>query len=102
MTEAFPDAELICRLGGDEFFIIIQEHADILERRISRFLYYAANWDGEIIKTISISYGVANRAKFPGFSIQELEKAADEEMYKAKSNFYKQKSALAEALDGRR
>ena len=102
MMEAFPDAELICRLGGDEFFIIIKERAEILERRINRFISYASNWDGEVIKTISLSYGVANRSKYPGYSIPELEKAADEEMYRAKSNFYKNKSALSDALDGRK
>jgi diguanylate cyclase (GGDEF)-like protein len=102
MTEAFPDAELICRLGGDEFFIIIKEEQYILDRRMQRFTNYAANWNGKTIKSISVSYGIANRAKYPGLSITELQKAADTEMYQAKSNFYKNKSELSEALDGRR
>lgn len=102
MTEAFPDAELICRLGGDEFFIIIREEESILERRMQRFTHYAANWNGDKIKSISVSYGIANRLKYPGMSLTELQKAADTEMYQAKSNFYKNKSELSEALDGRR
>ncbi len=101
-TEAFPDAELICRLGGDEFFIIIKEEQYILDRRMQRFTNYAANWNGKTIKSISVSYGIANRAKYPGLSITELQKAADTEMYQAKSNFYKNKSEISEALDGRR
>lgn len=102
MTEAFPDAELICRMGGDEFFIIVKEHDDVLEKRMNRFLAYAENWNGKYIRSISMSYGIANNQKFPGFTITELQKAADEEMYKYKTEYYKHKHMLEEALEGRR
>ena len=69
---------------------------------MQRFTNYAANWNGDKIKSISVSYGIANRLKYPGMSLTELQKAADTEMYQAKSNFYKNKSELSEALDGRR
>lgn len=102
MTESFPDAELICRMGGDEFFIIVKEKADVLEKRMNRFLAYAENWSGKYVKMISVSYGIANQQKFPGFTIPELQKAADEEMYKYKNDYYQHKNMLEEALEGRR
>ena len=102
MTESFPDAELLCRMGGDEFFIIIKEKEIVLEKRLKRFLSYAENWNGKHIKSISMSYGIANHKKFPGFTIAELEKAADEEMYKFKTDYYKNKHELEEVLQGRR
>ena len=102
MTEAFPDAELLCRMGGDEFFIIVKEHEDVLEKRMNRFLSYAENWNGKYINSISMSYGIANNHKYPGFTIPELQKAADEEMYKFKAEYYKHKNMLEEALIGRR
>ncbi len=102
MTEAFPDAELLCRMGGDEFFIIVKERDDVLVKRMNRFLAYAENWNGKYIQSISMSYGVANKKKYPGFTVSELQKAADEEMYKYKSEYYKHKHMLEEALEGRR
>ena len=102
MTEAFPDAELLCRLGGDEFCIILQKKPAVLEKRMNRFLAYAENWNGSLIKSISMSYGIANRKKYPGFTVSELLKAADEEMYEYKTNYYKHKNMLEDALEGRR
>jgi len=91
ILESFPDAEVVCRLGGDEFFIIVKETAEVLEKRIKRFAAYASNWNGTVIKSISIAYGIANLTKFPNASIHDLEKYADEEMYKNKSVFYSKK-----------
>ena len=102
ISESFPDAELLCRMGGDEFFIIVREGAEVLERRMKRFLHYAEHWNGKFIHTISMSYGIANLSKFPGYSIKELEKAADEEMYKYKSAWYESRHVFDDALDGRR
>lgn len=102
ISEAFPDAELLCRMGGDEFFIVVKEKSDVLERRMERFLKYAEHWNGKFISTISMSYGIANLSKFPGYSIKELEKAADEEMYKYKSAYYESQHVLNDAIEGRR
>jgi PleD family two-component response regulator len=49
-----------------------------------------------------MSYGIANRKKYPGFTVSELLKAADEEMYEYKTNYYKHKNMLEDALEGRR
>ena len=89
-------------MGGDEFFIIVKERDDVLIKRMNRFLAYAENWNGKYIQSISMSYGVANKKKYPGFTVSELQKAADEEMYKYKSEYYKHKHMLEEALEGRR
>lgn len=38
---------------------------------------------------LSVSYGVVNRTEFPGASMVEIAKIADDRMYKNKSEFYK-------------
>lgn len=97
MKKFFPDEDILCRMGGDEFFIIIRESQDTLNKRILSFLNYAKNFEYNSIKTISISYGIANLEKYPNCTISELEKATDKEMYHYKAEYYKNS-----AMDRRR
>jgi len=88
----FCDADIICRIGGDEFFLIINEDQIVLENRIKKFLKIAENHKGVLIDGIYISYGISNAAKNPDASLEELIKIADKEMYLNKAEFYKNNS----------
>ncbi len=89
-----PNSAIACRVGGDEFAVILPETSIEDCRRLAEQLREGAKLlqlqvtDSERRYTISISIsmGVAVCFPKPGSNWQELFKAADSELYKAKSN----------------
>jgi diguanylate cyclase (GGDEF)-like protein len=83
-------SELIGRMGGDEFIIILpyidESEADWIAQRLCQSLREAPpiSLDGSEIVHPTISVGLAT--KQTGQSPQELLKAADRALYRAKSN----------------
>ena len=81
--------DIVCRLGGDEFFIICPltslegalHAAEVMRQNIAKLLVPAGTgtWQG------SISVGVAERTSEMQ-TFEDLIKAADESVYKAKKN----------------
>ena len=79
----------IFRTGGDEFvgmFCLTPEEYDVGERE---FYSHVGQWQGKLVKNMSISAGHACRVDYPDVNIDELAKIADENMYKSKSEYYK-------------
>lgn len=78
------------RTGGDEFQILIDtdESAEEIKARI---LEAADNWKGKNVDSLAMSIGYATARDNPGCRIEELEKKADEQMYRSKSRFYREK-----------
>lgn len=78
----------VYRTGGDEYVAIIMADEDEL-KDIERSLQNTfESWKGELVDEMYISYGYACAKDYPGLSILELAKVADEKMYQAKNAFY--------------
>lgn len=79
----------IFRTGGDEFvgmFCLTPEEYAVGERE---FYSHVVQWQGKLVKNMSISAGHACKVDYPDANIDELAKLADERMYKAKAEYYK-------------
>ncbi len=79
----------IYRTGGDEFvgiFYLTPDEYAIGERE---FFIHVNQWQGRLVKNMSIAAGHACKVDYPDANIDELAKLADERMYKAKAEYYK-------------
>jgi GGDEF domain-containing protein len=47
------------------------------------------NWHGDIVKTVSVSYGYVVSSELKGKSVLEIASLADKRMYEAKEKYYK-------------
>ena len=88
IRKAFPDAEAVCRIGGDEFAVITYAQPDAVRQQIEVLRDSASSFTGTYITEILLSLGWASAAEHPGFNIGQLEKAADTAMYADKDHFY--------------
>lgn len=78
----------VFRTGGDEFVAMIACTQTEL-RHIREDLQTTVDaWQGEAVKVLSISIGVAERREFPVLTMTQLAKVADDRMYKAKAAYY--------------
>ena len=87
--EAFPDAEAICRTGGDEFIIVTLAKPAQVRKDIDGLVKAAEGVHMEHIPSITLSIGVASHVDHPEMSFEELENAADAAMYISKEDFYR-------------
>ncbi len=89
MKKIFNPYGYIYRIGGDEFvtilFCSITQIADILKD----FDRAVENWKGELIDSISVSYGWISKHEEPGASTRQLGAIAEKRMYEAKSAYYR-------------
>lgn len=77
------------RIGGDEFVILLSAEREKVDQLISDVEKSAEEWSKVNNCTLSISCGAAGSSEYPGCSITELARAADERMYDAKNRYYK-------------
>ena len=89
IEKTFKDYGCVYRIGGDEFVVFAQMDRAQAEKLIPKLNERAAAWKGKEVKTISLSSGFAIASEFPGLSCEQLANEADEEMYKAKSDYYR-------------
>lgn len=95
LSTVFKKTDLIYRIGGDEFCIILIDTPEEAMRCLKELERVTANWKGRSINGISISYGVAtnqNQSDINSIIIQ-----ADQKMYEHKRNYY-----MNSAFDRRR
>ena len=86
LRKSFEGVETIYRLGGDEFSVITESTEADVKKRLAQLEKICADWKGNHVKEISISYGLASSEEFRDFDT--LKKAADQRMYEYKSNYY--------------
>jgi len=89
MKNVFSKHGKIYRNGGDEFIGLIYADGDLIRLLCEEFEEQLANWNGELIKTISVSYGYVLSDETEGMSIDEIAELADKRMYEAKEAYYK-------------
>lgn len=91
MKEAFGEYGRVYRTGGDEFIAMLNIEKDKLEQVKEHFQKITSEFEGEYIKSISVSCGYVVWCDYPEFSIIEIEKQADKNMYMAKQAHYASK-----------
>lgn len=86
LSECFWDANLIGRMGGDEFIVIlIEEHSLNCTKRIHELYSILEEWNRkEQAFTYSASYGYAYSYEVPSGSAKEVYMLADSRMYEMK------------------
>ena len=89
ISKAFEAYGKIFRTGGDEFIALLSIAPDELEDRKKHFAKLLEAWTGLTVKSLSVSLGSVTREEFPDKTIREMEKTADERMYRAKEAYYK-------------
>ena len=76
------------RIGGDEFWAIIESDDEEITNLIAEFDTTTSQWSGTHIKELSISYGVVAAKDYPKKNAEALIQITDEEMYRKKSEYY--------------
>lgn len=88
MKQCFEDYGKIYRVGGDEFVVILSGKAlppaDILEQ----FDRLVADWHGDLVAQMSISYGAVTGQEARNMSFHDIELLADRRMYASKNAYY--------------
>lgn len=91
MKQCFGHYGRIYRTGGDEFVAILHASEERLEEIKKDFDRILTLWQGHFVDHVSVAAGYVSRREFPDFSIPELAKLADDRMYLAKTEWYKNK-----------
>lgn len=86
LKKSFDGINTIYRLGGDEFTVIMEQSEAEAKKRLEQLEKICAEWKGQLINGISISYGAASTGEFS--DADSLLKAADQRMYAYKNNYY--------------
>ena len=79
----------IYRTGGDEFVAILYCNEEKIKDVLLDFDETIDNWSGEVIDSMSISYGWISTIEKPALSVRQLGVIAEQRMYEAKENYYK-------------
>jgi diguanylate cyclase (GGDEF)-like protein len=85
----FQDYGKIYRTGGDEFVAIIDKPVDSIDQLGEALHDATENWNGEADGALNIAFGFVTAKEHPGISIDQLTFLADEEMYRKKTEFYR-------------
>ena len=86
LRKSFNGTDAVYRLGGDEFTVLMEQSENEAKKCLDQMEQICADWKGQLINDISISYGVASTEEFS--DLDSLLKAADQRMYEYKSNYY--------------
>ena len=79
----------VYRTGGDEFMAIL--HTEEPEKLCGDIASRSGEWRGQYSREMSISVGYASQTENNPMDIRELQKRADEEMYRSKERYYREK-----------
>ena len=78
--------ELADKLQGPAY--IITENTDQFHDVLRRFDFNVANWHGEFVDSMTVSYGWVFSTERNWDSVYEISKVADARMYESKERYY--------------
>lgn len=81
----------VYRTGGDEFMAILRCEKNKLSDILAGFDNNMKTWTGNLVDSLSISYGYAVAVDEAELGVAELISLADQRMYKAKADYYEKK-----------
>lgn len=90
-ADEFKKESKVCRIGGDEFAIITRGSESHIKDKIKALQKSAEKINKKLDYTFSFSTGVANSSDIADADVESILKIADEEMYKYKAEYYKNK-----------
>lgn len=90
MDKEFSLLGKVYRTGGDEFMAILRCDIDRLKVAFESFDQDIKNWSGNLVGSLSISYGYVDIKDYAGITARELASEADKRMYEAKAEYYRQ------------
>ena len=91
MKEVFQGYGKVYRIGGDEFAVLLNVHIDAFDELLERFETTVSHWNGSLMKSLSISYGIVFSKEQKWQSIEDVCKEADNRMYAQKWSYYQKK-----------
>ena len=90
MKSCFHECGKVYRIGGDEFVVILTGQIQQLEALLRKFDHCVVGWQGELIDSMTISYGYVCSFEQRWDSMADASKAADARMYEKKEQFYRE------------
>lgn len=89
ITSVFSKYGQCYRVGGDEFMVIAYLDKDLVSKLKNDFKHKIGKWHGTDNLSLSASIGGACACLNQGLSIEKLIYISDQEMYKAKNDYYR-------------
>ena len=90
MRESFGKYGNVYRIGGDEFVVIITGNTKEFQSIIESFDRRVAQWHGNLVDSMTISWGYVFSSEKEWDNIYDIAKEADERMYKNKERYYQE------------
>lgn len=78
----------VFRIGGDEFVVFTETNRAGAEKIVARLDGSSTDHAEEMLQNISLATGFALASEYPKLNCERLARIADEEMYKAKTEYY--------------
>lgn len=94
MRESFGKYGNVYRIGGDEFVVIITGNTKEFQSIIESFDRRVAQWHGNLVDSMTISWGYVFSSEKEWDNIYDIAKEADERMYKNKERYYQERNIV--------
>ena len=83
----------LCRVGGDEFVLILHQPEEEIASLTDNIKTAGLNWQGRYSHGCKLSIGWASSSEYPQATMDELYRTADMNMYQDKAEYYQQMHA---------
>ena len=80
----------VYRMGGDEFMAVIHHDLDHWSEILQSLRDAFNAWSGKIVKSLSVSIGIASNQENKALTLEEMIAIADKQMYAEKAAYYSQ------------
>lgn len=88
LKRTFGNYGRIYRTGGDEFVAMFFADEMHLKQLLGDLKELSGNWHGELVDSLALSVGYAEKREFTDKTVAEMSKEADQRMYKDKELYY--------------
>lgn len=88
MKECFEAFGEVYRIGGDEFVVLLSVGEEELHGLLEDFTRRIAGWHGELVDSMTVSFGVVTGWEHPEASLVDIARMADKKMYESKAKHY--------------